>query len=66
MIGSALCGLRARADGGDTVLAGVLADQAARYGVLAGVGALGLKAGRGPPPAAAGPAATTLAGWRGS
>jgi hypothetical protein len=29
MIGSALCGLRARAEGGDTVLTCVLADQAA-------------------------------------
>jgi hypothetical protein len=30
MICSALCGLRARAEGGDTVLTGVLADQAPR------------------------------------
>ena len=45
VIGSAFCGLRARADGGDTTLTGVLADQAARYGVLAGAGAgaLGLE-----------------------
>src|SRR5215472_7472690 len=43
MICSAFCDLRARADGGDTVLTGVLADQAARYGVLAGAGALGLE-----------------------
>jgi hypothetical protein len=30
MIGSAFCGLRARADGGEAVLTGVLAGQAAR------------------------------------
>jgi hypothetical protein len=42
VICSAFCGLRARADGGGTVLTSVLADQAARYGVLAGAGALGL------------------------
>ena len=42
MICSAFCGLRARAEGGDTTLTGVLADQAARHGVLAGAGALGL------------------------
>ena len=35
--------LRARADGGNTVLTGVLADQAALYGVLAEVEALGLE-----------------------
>jgi hypothetical protein len=40
---SAFCGLRARADGGDTMMTGVLAGQAARYGVLAGAGALGLE-----------------------
>ena len=34
--------LRARVDGGDTVLTGVLADQAAVYGVLAEAEALGL------------------------
>jgi LuxR family transcriptional regulator, maltose regulon positive regulatory protein len=40
MICSAFCGLRA--EGGDPVLTGVLADQAARHGVLAEAGALGL------------------------
>jgi hypothetical protein len=35
--------LRARADGGDTVLTGALADQAALYGVLAEAEALGLE-----------------------
>jgi hypothetical protein len=35
--------LRARAEGGDTVLTGVLADQAAVYGVLAEAEALGLE-----------------------
>jgi len=35
--------LQARADGGDTVLTGVLADQAALYGVLAEAEALGLE-----------------------
>jgi hypothetical protein len=35
--------LRARAEGGDTVLTGVLADQAAFYGVLAEAEALGLE-----------------------
>jgi hypothetical protein len=35
--------LRARPDGGDTVLAGMLADQAALYGVLAEAEALGLE-----------------------
>ena len=43
MICSAFCGLRARAEGGDTVLTGVLADQAALYGVLAKAEALGLE-----------------------
>ena len=43
MICSAFSGLRARAEGGDTVLTGVLADQAARQGVLAGPEALGLE-----------------------
>lgn len=42
-ISSAFPALRARADGGDTVLMGVLADQAALYGVLAEVEALGLE-----------------------
>jgi hypothetical protein len=40
---SAFSALRARADGGDTVLTGVLADQAALYGVLAEAEALGLE-----------------------
>jgi hypothetical protein len=40
---SAFPALRARADGGDTVLTGVLADQAALYGVLAKAEALGLE-----------------------
>jgi hypothetical protein len=40
---SAFPALRARADGGDTVLAGVLADQAALYGVLAEAEALSLE-----------------------
>ena len=40
---SAFPALRARADGGDTMLTGVLADQAALYGVLAEVEALGLE-----------------------
>ena len=35
--------LRARARGGDTILSGVLADQAALYGVLAQLEALGLE-----------------------
>ena len=35
--------LRARPDGEDTVLAGMLADQAALYGVLAEIEALGLE-----------------------
>jgi hypothetical protein len=40
---SAFPALRARVDGGDTVLTGVLVDQAALYGVLAEVEALGLE-----------------------
>ncbi|HUB23055.1 MAG TPA: hypothetical protein VMA97_11675 [Streptosporangiaceae bacterium] len=35
--------LQARAEGGDTVLTGMLADQAALYGVLAEAEALGLE-----------------------
>ena len=35
--------LHARADGGDTVLAGPLADQAALYGVLSSIESLGLE-----------------------
>jgi len=42
-IRSAFPALRARAEGGDTVLTGALADQAALYGVLAEVEALGLE-----------------------
>jgi hypothetical protein len=42
-IRSAFPALRAQADGGDTVLTGVLADQAALYGVLAEAEALGLE-----------------------
>jgi len=42
-IRSAFPALRARVDGGDTVLTGVLADQAAVYGVLAEAEALGLE-----------------------
>jgi hypothetical protein len=42
-IRSAFPTLRAQADGGDTVLTGVLADQAAVYGVLAEAEALGLE-----------------------
>jgi hypothetical protein len=42
-IRSAFPGLRARAEGGDTVLTGVLADQAVLYGVLAEAEALGLE-----------------------
>ena len=42
-IRSAFPDLRARAEGGDTVLTGVLADQAALYGVLAEAEALGLE-----------------------
>jgi hypothetical protein len=40
---SAFPALRARAEGGDTVLTGVLADKAAVYGVLAEAEALGLE-----------------------
>jgi hypothetical protein len=43
VICSAFPALRARADSGDTVLTGVLADQAALYGVLAEIEALGLE-----------------------
>jgi hypothetical protein len=43
MIRSAFPALRAQADGADTVLTGVLADQAAVYGVLAEAEALGLE-----------------------
>jgi hypothetical protein len=42
-IRSAFPALRARVDGGDTVLTGVLADQPALYGVLAEAEALGLE-----------------------
>lgn len=42
-ISSAFPALQARRDGDDTVLAGMLADQAALYGVLAEVEALGLE-----------------------
>jgi hypothetical protein len=42
-IRSAFPALRARVDGGDTVLTGVLADQPAVYGVLAEAEALGLE-----------------------
>jgi hypothetical protein len=42
-IRSAFPDLRARAEGGNTVLTGVLADQAALYGVLAEAEALGLE-----------------------
>jgi len=40
---SAFPDLQARPDGDDTVLVGVLADQAALYGVLAEIEALGLE-----------------------
>jgi len=43
MICSAFPGLQALAEGGDTVLTGVLADQCALYGVLAEAEALGLE-----------------------
>jgi hypothetical protein len=43
MIRSAFPALRAQMDGGDTVLTGMLADQAAVYGVLAEAEALGLE-----------------------
>jgi hypothetical protein len=42
-IRSAFPGLQARTRGGDTVLTGVLADQAALYGVLAEIEALSLE-----------------------
>ena len=42
-ISSAFPALRARAEGGDTVLTGVLDDKAALYGVLAEAEALGLE-----------------------
>jgi len=42
-IRSAFPALRARTDGSDTVLTGVLADQAAVYGVLAEAESLGLE-----------------------
>lgn len=42
-IRSAFPAFRARADGDDTVLTGMLADQAALYGVLAEAEALGLE-----------------------
>jgi len=42
-IRSAFPALRARADSGDTVLTGVLADRAALFGVLAEAEALGLE-----------------------
>jgi hypothetical protein len=40
---SAFPGLQSRAEGGDTILTGLLADQAALYGVLTEVEALGLE-----------------------
>jgi hypothetical protein len=43
MIRSAFPTLEAQVEGGDTVLTGVLADQAALYGVLAEAEALGLE-----------------------
>jgi hypothetical protein len=43
MMRSAFPALRAQAQDGDTVLTGVLADQAALYGVLAEVEGLGLE-----------------------
>jgi hypothetical protein len=43
MICFAFPDLQARPDGGDTVLAGMLADQAALYGVLAEAEALALE-----------------------
>jgi hypothetical protein len=42
-IRTAFPALEARAEGGETVLTGVLADQAALYGVLAEAQALGLE-----------------------
>ena len=43
MIRSAFPDLRARTQGGDTILSGVFADQAALYGVLTQIEALGLE-----------------------
>ena len=43
IICSAFAAFQARAEGGETVLTGVLADQAALYGVLAEAEALGLE-----------------------
>jgi hypothetical protein len=43
MICYAFPDLRARTEGGDTVLSGVFADQAALYGVLAQIETLGLE-----------------------
>jgi hypothetical protein len=47
LLGQTICSafpaLQAEADGGDTVLTGALADQAALYGVLAEAEALGLE-----------------------
>jgi hypothetical protein len=43
IIRSAFPALQARVEGGDTVLTGMLADQAALYGVLAEAEALGLE-----------------------
>jgi len=43
IIRSAFPALQARVEGGDTVLSGILADQAALYGVLAKAEALGLE-----------------------
>jgi hypothetical protein len=43
IICSAFPAFQAQAEGGDTVLAGMLADQAALYGVLAEAEALGLE-----------------------
>jgi hypothetical protein len=40
---AAFPGLRARVDGADTVLAGLLSDQAAVFGVLAAIESLGLE-----------------------
>jgi hypothetical protein len=42
LIRSAFAELRARAQGGDTILSGVFADQAALYGVLMQIESLGL------------------------
>jgi hypothetical protein len=43
LIRSAFPDMQARTEGGDTVLSGVLADQAALYGVLAQIEAFGLE-----------------------